>query len=150
MTQGHNSFLSAAWKTRLQSCACGYKFMCWGLNSHWFCVVGDAHQPNSRVLYTHHKDSLLKVGWVYPQYKEFWPTLGFYLFHTGTSLPGIKNPSLDLNQQREKCDLKLKGCFVPKNSCNVTEIALAILANHPGNSLKAWKMSSGLVHICNI
>ena len=23
--------------------------MCWGLNSHWFLVVGDGHQPNSRV-----------------------------------------------------------------------------------------------------
>ena len=23
--------------------------MCWGLNSHWFLVVGDVHQPNSRV-----------------------------------------------------------------------------------------------------
>ena len=28
------------------------------------------HQPNNRGLYTHFKDSLLKVGWVYPQYKE--------------------------------------------------------------------------------
>ena len=28
-----------------------------------------------RGLYTHYKDSLLKVGWVYPQYKEFRPWL---------------------------------------------------------------------------
>ena len=36
--------------------------VCWGLDSHWFPVVGDGHQPNSRGLYTHYKDSLLKVG----------------------------------------------------------------------------------------
>ena len=29
--------------------------------------------PNSRGLYTYSKDSLLKVGWVYPQYREFRP-----------------------------------------------------------------------------
>ena len=37
-------------------------YMCWGLNSHWFPVVGDGHQPNRRGVYTHYKDSLLKVG----------------------------------------------------------------------------------------
>ena len=26
--------------------------MCWGLNSHWFPVVGDDHQTNSRDLHT--------------------------------------------------------------------------------------------------
>ena len=36
--------------------------MCQGLNSHYFHIVGDGHQPNSRGLYTHYKDSLLKVG----------------------------------------------------------------------------------------
>ena len=33
-----------------------------GLNSHYFHIIGDGHQPNSRGLYTHYKDSLLKVG----------------------------------------------------------------------------------------
>ena len=28
-----------------------------GLNSHYFHIVGDGHQPNSRGLYTHCKDS---------------------------------------------------------------------------------------------
>ena len=28
-----------------------------GLNSHYFHMIGDGHQPNSRGLYTHHKDS---------------------------------------------------------------------------------------------
>ena len=37
---------------------------------HCFPVVGDGHQPNSRVLYTHYKDSLFLVGWVYPQRRE--------------------------------------------------------------------------------
>ena len=32
------------------------------LNSHYFHIIGDGHQPNSRGLYTHYKDSLLKVG----------------------------------------------------------------------------------------
>ena len=31
-----------------------------------------------RGLYTHYKDSLLKVGWVYPQYKEFRPWLKWF------------------------------------------------------------------------
>ena len=37
-------------------------YMCQGLNSHYFHIIGDGHQPNSRGLYTHYKDSLLKVG----------------------------------------------------------------------------------------
>ncbi len=28
-----------------------------------FHIIGDGHQPNTRGLYTHYKDSLLKVGW---------------------------------------------------------------------------------------
>ena len=36
--------------------------MCQGQNSHYFHIIGDGHQPNSRGLYTHYKDSLLKVG----------------------------------------------------------------------------------------
>ena len=32
--------------------------MCQGLNSHYFHIIGDGHQPNSRGLYTHYKDSL--------------------------------------------------------------------------------------------
>ena len=38
------------------------KYMCWGLESHCFHVVRDVHQPNSRGVYAHYKDSLLKVG----------------------------------------------------------------------------------------
>ena len=36
--------------------------MCQGLNSHYFHIIGDGHQPNSRGLYTHYKDSYWKVG----------------------------------------------------------------------------------------
>ena len=32
------------------------------INSLYFHIIGDGHQPNSRGLYTHYKDSLLKVG----------------------------------------------------------------------------------------
>ena len=31
--------------------------MCQGLNSHYFHIIGDSHQPNSRGLYTYYKDS---------------------------------------------------------------------------------------------
>ena len=41
--------------------------LCYGLNSHYFHTIGDGHQPNSRGLYTHYKDSLWKVGWPSPQ-----------------------------------------------------------------------------------
>ena len=36
---------------------CMYVHMCQGLNSHYFHIIGDGHQPNSRGLYTHYKDS---------------------------------------------------------------------------------------------
>ena len=39
-----------------------YLYMCQGLNSHYFHVIGDGHQPNSRGLYTHYKDSIIKGG----------------------------------------------------------------------------------------
>ena len=32
-------------------------YMCQSLNSHYFHIIGDGHQPNSRGLYTHYKDS---------------------------------------------------------------------------------------------
>ncbi len=32
-------------------------YMCQGLNSHYFHIIGDGHQPNSTGLYTHYKDS---------------------------------------------------------------------------------------------
>ena len=40
--------------------------MCQGLNSHFFHIIGDGHQPNSRGLYTHYKDS-------YERWDEFIP-----------------------------------------------------------------------------
>ena len=46
----------------LNSVGVYYYHMCQGLNSHYFHIIGDGHQPNSRGLYTHYKDSLLKVG----------------------------------------------------------------------------------------
>ena len=36
--------------------------MCQGLNSHYLHIIGDGHQPNSRGLYTHYKDSVIKGG----------------------------------------------------------------------------------------
>ena len=40
-----------------------YIHMCQGLNSHYFHIIGDGHQPNSRGLYTHYKDSVIfQVG----------------------------------------------------------------------------------------
>ena len=34
-----------------------YNDLCQGLNSHYFHIIGDGYQPNSRGLYTHYKDS---------------------------------------------------------------------------------------------
>ena len=54
--------------------------MCQGLDSHYFHIIGDKLiNPIVRGLYTHYHDSLLKVGWVYPQYKGVdrpWQHLG--------------------------------------------------------------------------
>ena len=41
----------------LSKCIPIYIYMCQGLNSHYFHIIGDGHQPNSRGLYTHYKDS---------------------------------------------------------------------------------------------
>ena len=35
--------------------------MCYGHNSQYFHIIRDGHQPNSKGLYSHYKDSLLKV-----------------------------------------------------------------------------------------
>ena len=32
------------------------------INSHYFHIIGDGHQPNNRVLYTNYKDSYIKGG----------------------------------------------------------------------------------------
>ena len=47
--------------------------MCQGLNSHYFHVIGDGHQPNSRGLYTHYKDSYWRWEVSHPQYSDLWP-----------------------------------------------------------------------------
>ena len=39
-----------------------YIIMCQGLNSHYFHIIADGHQPTSRGLYTHYKDSVIKGG----------------------------------------------------------------------------------------
>ena len=44
--------------------------MCQGLNSHYFHIIGDGHQPNSRGLYTHYKDSYKRWD-DHPQYSDF-------------------------------------------------------------------------------
>ena len=49
--------------------------MCWGLNSHCYPMLGMVINPI--VGFTHHKASVLKVGWPCP-YSDFSP------WHTGT------------------------------------------------------------------
>ena len=39
-------------------------------NSHYFHIGDVGYQPNTGSLYTHYKDFLLQVGWVYPRYEE--------------------------------------------------------------------------------
>ena len=50
----------------------GRKHTCQGLNSHYFHMIGDGHQPKNRGLHSDSKDSLLKVD-DHPQYREFRP-----------------------------------------------------------------------------
>ena len=45
--------------------------MCQGLNPHYFHIMGDGHQPNTRGLYTHYQDSLLKGGMTIPNIATF-------------------------------------------------------------------------------
>ena len=43
-----------------------------GLNSHYLHIIGDGHQPNSRGLYTHYKDSVpTKGGMAIPNIATF-------------------------------------------------------------------------------
>ena len=42
------------------------------LYSHYFHMIGDGHQPDSRGLYTHYKDSYKRWDDL-PQYREFRP-----------------------------------------------------------------------------
>ena len=44
--------------------------MCQGLNSHYFHIIGDGHQPNRRDLYTHYKD------FRHEKWDEFIPNIG--------------------------------------------------------------------------
>ena len=41
----------------LELAKASWEQMCQGLNSHYFHIIGDGHQHNSRGLYTHYKDS---------------------------------------------------------------------------------------------
>ena len=54
--ESKNLILLAKSPTFMVICAIG------SINSQYFHTIGDGHQPNSRGLYTHYKDSLLKVG----------------------------------------------------------------------------------------
>ena len=47
--------------------------MCQGPNSHYFHIIGDGHQPNSRGLYiyTHYKDSVIKGRMTIPNIATF-------------------------------------------------------------------------------
>ena len=47
----HDNFIFLMQKKHILS------YLCQGLNSHYFHIRGDGHQPNSRGLYTHYKDS---------------------------------------------------------------------------------------------
>ena len=45
--------------------------MCQGLNSHYFHIIGDGHQPNSRGLYTHEIRIPIKGGMTIPNIATF-------------------------------------------------------------------------------
>ena len=41
------------------------------INSHYFHIIGDGHQLNSRGLYAHYKDSVIKGGMTIPNIATF-------------------------------------------------------------------------------
>ena len=61
-----------------------------------FHIIGDGHQPNHRGLYANYKDSLFKVGWVYPKYRD-WIDHGTVKFPKSPPLKG-KGETLPLIQ----------------------------------------------------
>ncbi len=46
---------SGVWRKRLWKIT--YPYVPGSINSHYFHIIGDGHQPNSKGLYTHYKDS---------------------------------------------------------------------------------------------
>ena len=53
--------------------------MCQRLTSHCFTVSGDGDQPNSRGLYTHHKD-FIKGGMTVPSIRSLDPGMYIYIY----------------------------------------------------------------------
>ena len=58
----HGKVSSFSWIMRGRVVGVDYNYtifyhVCQGLFSHYFHIIGDGHQPNSRGLYTHYKDS---------------------------------------------------------------------------------------------
>ena len=66
-------------------------YLCQGLNSRYFHIIGDGHQPNSRGLYTHYKDSYSRWD-DHPQYSDFW------LWHTWRISPPWKKAMVQKSQ----------------------------------------------------
>ena len=75
--------------------------VCQGLNSHYFHIIGDGHQPNIRGLYTHYKDSAagaaMVVAWALTKrmpYRQITPPTkngshGSRLFHQWPLWPQV-------------------------------------------------------------
>ena len=57
-----------------------------GLNSHYFHIIGDGHQPNSRGLYTHYKDSLAQME-ILTNVQNFWENFGASWCSLATQVP---------------------------------------------------------------
>ena len=113
----------------------------------------DGHQPNSWGLYTHYKDSLLKVGWPSPIWFNHQPVLGFNRFHISfrqldlKSFPkGIKIPRLILWNgtplKTNKYPLK-RDYF--KRTCNKHIFQPSIFRGH---SLVSHQFSGDIRYIC--
>ena len=96
--------------------------MCQGLNSHYFHITGGGHQPNSKGLYTHYKDSL------------------FFTFQIGMSLSPILR-SLDLGPCNHNDSLAVgKGLLSKKDE--VIDLCLdpaMYLGNQPATTF-FWRM----------
>ena len=91
-------------------------FMCAGIQTPIYGpMVGDGHQPNSRGLtYTHYKDSLLKVGWVYPQYKQFRPWQPMYFEdHFCLAIGSSDHPAKVSPYEKRSYKSELSHLYIP-------------------------------------
>ena len=72
----------------ISPCLLASTHLCQGLNSHYFHIIGDGHQPNSRGLYTHYKDSYTHLI----RCEMFFQDLGLAILRESDLFGMVKHP----------------------------------------------------------